>query len=55
MADETRSAPISYRIRPSLKAELERLAADDRRSLSQYIELVLETHVEAKRKEGKRR
>jgi hypothetical protein len=54
MADETRSAPISYRIRPSLKAELERLAADDRRPLSQYIELVLEEHVAATKKRGKK-
>ena len=55
MANETRSAPISYRIRPSLKAELERLAEADKRTLSQYIELALEAHVEAKRKEGKKR
>ena len=47
--------PISYRISPSLKAELERLAAADKRTLSQYLELALEAHVEQKRKEGKRR
>ena len=55
MAEENRTAALSYRVRPSLKAELERLAKVERRNLSQYIELVLEAHVEAKKREGKRK
>ena len=43
------------RIRPSLKAVLEGLAVEARRPLANYIELVLEAHVEQKRKEVKRR
>jgi hypothetical protein len=31
------------------------LARADRRTLASYVELVLEAHVEAKKKEGKRR
>ena len=53
--DEQRSAQIGFRVRPSLKAELERLAKQDRRTLASYLEIALEAHVEAKRKEGKRR
>jgi hypothetical protein len=53
---ETRDAQIGFRIKPSLKAELERLAKADRRSLASYLEILLEAHVaDAKRKEGKKR
>jgi predicted DNA-binding protein len=38
--------PTSIRLTPELKAKLKRFAADDRRSLSSYIVLVLENHVE---------
>ena len=48
-----KTAPISFRIRPDLKAALERLAAADRRSLSAYIELALERHVEETGGKGK--
>lgn len=42
---------LRIRITPSLKAELEKLAADDRRTLSDWIRLVLEKAVaEAKPK-----
>jgi hypothetical protein len=40
---------------PFLKSELERLARADRRSLASYLEVLLEAHVAAKRKEGKKR
>jgi predicted transcriptional regulator len=50
--DEPRSASIGFRLRPSLKAELERLAREDRRPLSSYIEIALEEYVEAKREIG---
>ena len=49
-----RTDPISFRIKTEIKQALERLAREDRRSLSQYIELALEAHIEAKRKEGKK-
>lgn len=45
---ERRTAPISFRIRPSLKADLVKLAEDDKRTLASYIELVLEEHVQSK-------
>jgi len=44
-----KSAPISFRITQELKDALARLAKADRRSLSAYIELALEAHVEAKK------
>jgi hypothetical protein len=55
VGNETRAAPLGLRITPSLKAALEELAQADRRTLASYVELVLEAHVEAKKKEGKRR
>ena len=47
--DETRDAQIGFRAKASLKAELERLAKADRRSLASYLELVLEEHIESKK------
>jgi predicted DNA-binding protein len=44
-----RTDPISFRIKAEIKQALERLAREDRRSLSQYIELALEAHIEAVR------
>jgi hypothetical protein len=44
-----RTDPISFRIKAGIKQDLERLAREDRRSLSSYIELVLEAHVAAKK------
>jgi len=52
---ERRDVQIGFRAKASLKAELERLAKSDRRSLASYLEIVLEQHVDAKRKEGKKR
>ena len=49
--NETRTAPLGLRIRPSLKADLEELATEDRRSVAAYVELVLEAHVEQKARE----
>jgi predicted transcriptional regulator len=42
----TRTAPFSMRLPPSLKAELQALADQDRRSLTNYIEVVLLQHIE---------
>ena len=36
---------LMLRLSPGLKAELERLAREDRRTLSEYVRLVLEDHV----------
>jgi len=46
---------LSFRVRADIKDAMQKLANADRRTLSSYIELVLEAHVEAKKKEGKRR
>jgi hypothetical protein len=51
---ELRSAPLGLRIKPSLKAELDRLALADQRTLAGYVELVLEEHVKANREGGLR-
>lgn len=45
-----KTAPLGLRIEPELKAEIEKLAAADKRSVAQYVELVLQAHVEALRK-----
>jgi hypothetical protein len=41
----SRIAQINLRVRPSLKAKLEKLAKQDRRTLSGYVEMLLEDHV----------
>jgi hypothetical protein len=41
----SRVAHINLRVRPALKAKLEKLAEQDRRTLSSYVEIVLEEHV----------
>ncbi len=46
-----RTLPISFRIKEEIKEQLERLAKADKRSLSQYIELALEAHIEQRKKE----
>lgn len=48
-----RTLPFSMRMPPDLKDELQRLADADKRSLTNYIEVVLEEHVKAKGKRGK--
>jgi hypothetical protein len=40
-----RIAHLNLRVRPSLKAKLEKLAKQDRRTLSAYVEKLLEDHV----------
>ena len=39
---------FSFKIRPEIKEGMESLARTDRRSLSSYVELVLEDHLRAK-------
>jgi predicted transcriptional regulator len=41
-----RTAPFSMRLPPDLKAELQARADRDRRSLTNYIEVVLLQHIE---------
>jgi hypothetical protein len=43
----SRIAQINLRVRPTLKAKLEKLAKQDRRSLSGYIEKLLDDHVKS--------
>jgi predicted transcriptional regulator len=40
----SKTAPLSFRLDPDLKQRLQDLALADRRSLTNYIELVLEQH-----------
>jgi predicted HicB family RNase H-like nuclease len=41
-----RNAHLNLRVRPVLKAKLVKLAKQDRRTVSAYVEKVLEDHVE---------
>jgi predicted DNA-binding protein len=41
----SRTAQINLRVRPGLKAKLEKLAKQDRRTLSAYVEKLLEDYV----------
>lgn len=47
MAKDLRPAPFPIRLSPDLRKRLEALASADRRSLTNYILLVLERHAEA--------
>jgi mRNA-degrading endonuclease RelE of RelBE toxin-antitoxin system len=38
---------MNLRVKPALKAKLEKLAKQDRRTLSAYVEKLLEDHVES--------
>ena len=42
-----RNAQLNLRVTPALKAKLEKLTKEDRRTLSAYVEKLLEDHVEA--------
>jgi len=42
---ETRSVVLNIRIKPSLKAAIEKLAERDHRTLSNWIELLLEQQI----------
>lgn len=53
--EEIRSIVLNVRLRPSLKAALEKLAAQDKRTLSNFIELVLERVVDDTEGKPKRR
>ena len=53
--DELKTESVSYRMPRKLKEALQELADADKRKLGPYIQLVLEAHVEAKRRAGKKR
>lgn len=42
-----RNASIAFRITPALKDRLTALAKAEKRSLSQYVEILLQAHVDA--------
>lgn len=46
---EPKAMPTSIRLSAELTEAIKALAAEDRRSVSTYIELVLEEHVKTKR------
>jgi predicted DNA-binding protein len=45
---ERKTERLSIRLTRTLRRRLEKLAAEDRRKLSNYIELILEEHAERK-------
>jgi len=50
-----RNAQMNLRVRPTLKAKLEKLAKEDRRTLSAYVEKLLEDHVKSASQVGAER
>ena len=52
---ELEETPLSFKVSSSLKADLQKLADADRRSLSQYLRIVLEEHVAANKAAAKRK
>ena len=48
-----RNAHMNLRVRPALKAKLEKLAKEDRRTLSAYVEKLLEDHVDQLRRRAR--
>jgi len=45
---KTKTERISIRLTKALRRRLEKLAAEDRRTLSAYVEIVLEEHADRK-------
>lgn len=52
-APMAKTLPLSLRLEPELKAELQRLAQADRRSLTNLVEIILEDYVAANKRKGK--
>ena len=42
-----RNTHLNLRVRPTLKTRLEKIAKEDRRTLSAYVEKLLEDHVKS--------
>ena len=49
-----RNTQLNLRIKPALKAKLDRLAKQDRRTLSAYVEKILDDHVKGIRSRKKK-
>lgn len=49
-----KTAYISVRVPPELKEALDELSKADKRSLAQYVQIVLQEHVEGASKRGRR-
>jgi predicted HicB family RNase H-like nuclease len=49
-AEDIRSAAMHVKVRPAIKAQAEAMAADDRRSLAQWLELLIEAEADRRRK-----
>jgi len=47
--DQTRSAILNVRLRPALKTEIQRWAARDQRTLSNWVEIQLEKTIKERR------
>jgi hypothetical protein len=45
----SKTVPLSHRLDPDLKADLQAFADEDSRSLTNYIEVVLKAHVKARK------
>ena len=50
---ELKTAPIAFRLRPSVRSEIERLAVADHRSVSAYVEMLIIEHIEEKARQAK--
>ena len=48
MSEETKSATVQLRIKPSLKKAAEKAASDDSRSLTSLVEKLLSDHLKRK-------
>jgi hypothetical protein len=46
-----RTETVTIRLSPQMKADLQRVADDDRRTLSQYIAILIEEHLKARAKQ----
>jgi hypothetical protein len=55
MPDELRTAQVNLRLHPSLKKAAEKAAAEERRSLTSYIEKLIDDDLRAREAAPKRR
>jgi hypothetical protein len=53
--DSNKTAIISIRVRPEIKAGIEELAREDRRPLAAYLEIMIEDRIKAARMPSKPR
>jgi predicted DNA-binding protein len=53
ISDNNKSATLNVRLTPALKARFEKLAAQDKRTLSNYVEIILSSLVDELEKKAK--